>query len=219
MKDVNRIIIVDDHKLFREGLNMVISNMQGFILVGEAPDSYTFLDMLDNTEVDIVLMDISLPGLDGISATEMALKKKPGLKIVALTMFCDSVYYTKMVEAGVVGYILKDSGKDELTRALKSVASGEKYYSQKLLYNIILNTGASKSKTGQAGGKTLNISPKESEILKLICQGYSNNQISKLLAISNRSLEEYRASLISKAGVKDSLNLAIFAVRNNLVEL
>jgi DNA-binding NarL/FixJ family response regulator len=219
MEGEYKIIIVDDHKLFREGLSFVISQIKGFCVVGEASTGHSFLGMLDHLSVDIVLMDISMPGINGITATEQALLKHPDLKIIAFTMFCDREYYDKMVRAGVVGYLLKDSGTEELTRALRTVIAGERFYSQKLLHKIILNS------TGQIAGikplpaQGIRLSPIEAEVLKLVCQGYSNSQISDKLSISLRALEDYKTEMITRTGVKDILNLAIFALKNNLVDL
>lgn len=133
MKKIYKIFLVDDHRLFREGLTFVISQMDGFEVVGTASDGDQFLKMIDNLDVDIVLMDIFMPGLDGISATVKVLEKHPGLKIIALTMFSGEEYYNKMVQAGVSGYILKESGKDELATALNTIIRGENYFSEKVL--------------------------------------------------------------------------------------
>jgi DNA-binding NarL/FixJ family response regulator len=124
----HKVFLVDDHKLFREGLAFVISQMNGFEVVGEASNGYAFLQVVDNLDVDIVLMDISMPGLDGITTSAMALIKRPDLKIIALTMFSDEEYYYKMVQTGVYGYILKESGKDELDIALNTVVAGNHYF-------------------------------------------------------------------------------------------
>lgn len=128
-----KIFLVDDHKLFREGLTFVISQMEGFEVVGEASNGKDFLEMIDNLHVDIVLMDIQMPVLDGISATAKALEMHPDIKIIALTMFSEEEYINMMIHAGVSGYVLKDSGKDELAAALKKVVTGEKYFSKKPL--------------------------------------------------------------------------------------
>jgi DNA-binding NarL/FixJ family response regulator len=219
VKEEYKILIVDDHKIFREGLAFVISQIKGFEVAGEASDGFTFLEMIDYLIVDIVLMDISMPGIDGIDATVQALQKHPDLKIIALSMFCDKEYYTKMIQAGVSGYLLKESGKDELSRALNAVTAGEKYFSQKLLQNIILRAKNFQDPTNKIIGMEINLSMRESEILNLICKGMSNAQISEELSLSLRTLEGYKSDLMSKAGVKDSLGLAIFALKNQLIDI
>jgi DNA-binding NarL/FixJ family response regulator len=214
-----RIFLVDDHKLFREGLAFVISQMKGFEVVGEASNGKMFLDMLDNIQVDIVLMDISMPGLDGIETTIKALEKVPELKIIALTMFCDEAYYYKMIQAGVAGYILKESGKEELETALNTIITGENYFSQRLLRNIILNFNNTKAFTKTDNHREIKLTQRETEILKLICQGLSNAEISEKISLSPRTVEGHKSNLISKTGVKNSVSLVMFAMKNHLVDL
>jgi DNA-binding NarL/FixJ family response regulator len=214
-----KILIVDDHKLFREGLSFVISQMDGLEVVGEASNGKEFLDLIDKLSVDIVLMDISMPGIDGIEATTKALEKFPDLKIIALTMFCDEEYYYKMIQAGVSGYILKESGKDELSNAINSVIAGENYFSQKLLRNIILNLNKAKTFKGTQYKQEIKLTPRETEILKLICQGLSNTEISEKISLSLRTVEGHKSNLISKTGVRNSVSLVMYALKNNLVNI
>ncbi len=205
--------------MFREGLHFVISQMDGFEVVGEASSGLEFLELLDRLTVDVVLMDISMPGLDGIAATAKALEKKPDLKIIALTMFCDEEYYYKMIQAGVSGYILKESGKDELANAINTVIKGENYFSQKLLKNIILNLNRDKSLKGPSAHQEIHLTPRESEILKMICLGLSNAEISEKLFLSLRTIEGHKSNLIKKTGVRNSVSLVMYALKNNLVEI
>jgi DNA-binding NarL/FixJ family response regulator len=219
VKDSYKILLVDDHKLFREGLEFVISQMEGFEVVGEASNGKIFLEMIETLDVDIVLMDISMPGLDGITATAKALEMRPDLKVIALTMFCDEEYYYKMIHAGVSGYILKESGKDELATALLTVINGENYFSQKLLRNIILNLNTSKAFKPPANRHDIKLTPRETEILKLICQGLSNTEISEKISLSLRTVEGHKSNLISKTGVKNSVSLVMFALKNHLIDI
>ena len=219
MKNNYNILLVDDHKLFREGLRFVISQLDGYKVVGEASNGKEFLDMIDSLSVDIVLMDISMPGIDGIVATTKAMEKYPDLKIIALTMFCDEEYYYKMIQAGVSGYILKESGKEELATALKTVITGENYFSQKLLRSIILNLNSSKTVKISNTKNEIKLTPRETEILKLICQGLSNAEISEKISLSTRTVEGHKSNLISKTGVKNSVSLVMFALKNHLIDL
>jgi DNA-binding NarL/FixJ family response regulator len=219
VKKKTKVLLVDDHKLFREGLAFVISQMEGFEVVGQASDGIIFLEMIDKINADIVLMDIFMPGLDGIAATSQALEKNPDLKIIALTMFSDEEYYYKMIHAGVCGYILKESGKEELSTALNTVVAGESYFSHKLLHSIILNMNNSKSVKGSSANPEIKLTPRENEILKLLCQGRSNAEISDLLSLSLRTIEGHKSNLISKTGAKNSVSLVMFALKNSLIEL
>jgi len=214
-----KVILVDDHKLFRDGLKFVINQMDDFEVVAEASNGLEFLRIIEEQSADLVLMDISMPELDGIQATKIATEKYPGIKILVISMFCDEEYYYQMIQAGVMGFVLKESGKNELESAITSVINGESYFSQKLLRDIIINI--------QAPGKTRKIQPesetkltrREKEILKLICEGYSNAQIADKLFISIRTVEGHKSNLINKTGVKNTINLVMYALRNNLVEV
>jgi DNA-binding NarL/FixJ family response regulator len=219
MEGIIKIIIVDDHKLFREGLNYVVSQMDGFEIVGEASSGKDFLEMIDSIDVDIVLMDICMPDIDGIETTAKAVEKRPNIKIVALTMFCDEEYYYKMIQAGVSGYILKESGKEELETAIHAVAAGENYFSQKLLHNIIKNLHNSKTFKVPVNSNEIKLTSRETEILKLICQGLSNSEISDRISLSPRTVEGHKSNLISKTGVKNSVSLVIYALKNHLIDI
>ena len=126
-----KVILVDDHKLFRDGLKFVIMQMENLEVVAEASNGKEFLEIIENQEADLVLMDISMPELNGIEATKQAIAKYPKLKILALSMFCDEEYYFQMIQAGVMGFVLKESGKNELEEAITAILSGESYFLQK----------------------------------------------------------------------------------------
>jgi len=164
-------------------------------------------------------MDISMPQLNGIEATKSAIALKPGIKILVLSMFCDEEYYFQMVQAGVMGFVLKESGKDELEDAIRAVLSGETYFSQNLLRDIIVNLHSPGKQAKEQKEQDVNFTKRESEILKLICEGYSNNQIADKLFISIRTVEGHKSNLISKTGVKNTISLVMYALKKNLVNL
>jgi DNA-binding NarL/FixJ family response regulator len=217
MKIKHRIFIVDDHRIFREGLAFLVSNMNDYEFAGEASDGREFLETFDNS-AEIVLMDIVMPVMDGIEATTRALEKFPGLRIVAMTMFGEKEYLNRMISAGACGYLLKDSGKDEMERALSAAISGEHYYSQKVLNNIIVRS-RNQDLQVYTGKLDILLTNSESEILKMICQGLSTTQISYKLSKSFRSIERCKEELLSKTGSRNVINLAVFAVKNHLVEI
>lgn len=214
-----RIVLVDDHKLFREGLSFVISQIPDFQVVGQASDGKEFLAMINELEVDLVLMDISMPNLNGIDATTKAIEKYPDMKIVALSMFGDEEYYYKMIQAGARGFLLKESGKDELEAAIRAVMNGENYFSQKLLTNIILNLDKQSPSAPRIPGEKIKLTRREIEILELICTGLSNAEIADKLFLSLRTVEGHKSKLISKTGVKNAVSLVMYAIKNKLVEI
>ena len=134
-------------------------------------------------------------------------------------MFCDEEYYYKMIQAGVSSYILKESGKDELATALNTVITGENYFSQKILHNIIVNMNNTKTFKAVERPQDIKLTRRESEVLTLICQGLSNAEISDKLCLSLRTIEGHKSNIFSKTGVKNSISLVMFALKNHLVDI
>lgn len=219
MEKKYKLMLVDDHKLFRDGLKFVINQMDNLEVVAEASNGAEFLDLLDKNEVDLVLMDISMPELDGIEATKIATAKYPGIKILVISMFCDEEYYYQMVQAGVMGFVLKEFGKNELENAISAVLAGESYFSQKLLRDIILNLNSPSKARKLQNDPDTKLTKRELEVLKLICEGLSNAQIADKLFISIRTVEGHKSNLISKTGVKNTISLVMYALKNNLVDV
>jgi len=211
-----RIFLVDDHKIFREGLKNLIEIEDVGEVVGEACNGRDFLDLVESTEPELVLMDISMPVLNGIETTKLAMEKYPDLKIIALSMHGDDEYYYKMVEAGVKGFLLKDSGIKEIERAIASVADGESYFSNELLRRIITNINKPIQEESKA--KSL-LSKREIEVLFEICYGLTNDEIAEKLFISTQTVKGHRSNLLSKTNCRNSASLVMYAIKNKLVEL
>jgi DNA-binding NarL/FixJ family response regulator len=208
--DKIKIVIVDDHQMFRDGLKHLLSNIENTELVGEASNGKDFLNLLDLVTPDIVLMDINMPVMDGMEATRQAKIKMPDLKILVLSMYSEEQYYRSMSEVGVNGFILKQSGYDELERAIQSVMKGSCYFSQELLMNLL------HKKTDVSH---IHLSDREQEVLSLICKGYSNNEIADKLFLSIRTIEKYRSDLLLRTHSPNSISLVIYAIKNNLVTI
>jgi DNA-binding NarL/FixJ family response regulator len=214
-----KIIITDDHKMFRDGLKYVLEKIPGTQVIAEASNGEEFLGLLEIHRPDIVLMDISMPIMDGLQATKLAVEKQTDIKIIALSMFGDEDYYYKMIQAGAKGFLLKESGKDELERAISTVFSGENYFSQELLRKIIFNMGKSKYVADGSLNNISKLSNRETEILKLTCQGFSNQEISEQLFISLKTVEGHKTNLLNKTKSKNTASLIVFAIKNKLVEI
>lgn len=212
-----KIYIVDDHKLFREGLKLLLSTQEFVKHIYEASNGKEFVENLSLTDCDIVLMDIEMPGMNGIEATEAALRLKPGLKVIVLSMYGDEQYYYKMVDAGVKGFVLKNSGIEKVIEAISRVAVGENYFSEELLVNILNHM--------REGGKTdadlpdNEISGRELEILYHVCLGLSNQEIADKLFISKRTVDKHRANLLSKTGCRNTAALVMYAIKNKMINV
>jgi len=208
----NNIIIVDDHALFRSGLITLLSDLEEIGTIYEASNGKIYLNMIDDISVDIVLMDISMPEMDGIEATIKSLIKQPDLKIIALSMYSDEEYYFKMINAGVKGFLIKDSTIDKVREAIRVVAKGGNYFSQEILYKMIKN-GSELSKAEEA------LSERETEILSFICQGFSNQEIAEKLFLSKRTIDKHRANILDKTNCHNTASLVVYAIKWGLVEL
>jgi DNA-binding NarL/FixJ family response regulator len=204
------VAIVDDHQLFRNGLKFIINNEPDIEVVIEASNGKEFLTYLENYHPDVILMDINMPEMDGVETTRQVLSKYPDLHVLILSMYSDIEYYNTMIELGVKGFILKDIDNIELVDAIRKVNSGGSYFSQELLLKLI------KHKPENLG---IELTKREKEVLELICRGYSNQQISEELFISQRTVERHRSSLLYKTDSKNSVSLVVYAIKNGLVKI
>ena len=208
-----KIILVDDHALFRNGLRELISMRDGYRVVGEASDGEEFLRLLPVTAVDVVFMDIAMPGMSGAEATRAALAAVPDLKIICLSMFGEESYYSRMVEAGARGFLLKDSSIDEVFGAINAVMEGGTWFSQALMNSISKSAAAADDSLGEE------LSSREVEVLLGICRGLSTQEIADELFISKRTADAHRAKILEKTGCKNTASLVVHAIRHRLVDL
>lgn len=207
------ILLVDDHSLFRNGLRGLLEHCAGCRVVGEAGSGEEFLAMLPAAAPDIVFMDFAMPGLDGAQTTERALAVCPDLKIITLSMFGEEGYYTRMVEAGARGFLLKDSDIGDVIEAIETVMAGGSYFSPPLLSSL---TGRMRTREDAADEP---LSSREREILIAVCRGLSNQEIADELFISKRTVDKHRANILEKTGCKNTASLVVYAIRNGIVEL
>ena len=213
MKKIN-IVIVDDHKIMRDGIRAILSTDKTFKIVHESENGEDIISYLEKEykKVDVILMDISLPNLNGIDTTSIILKLFKNTNILALTMHDEEAYIVQMIKAGAKGYILKDAGRDELITAVKKVALGENYYSNEVSVTLI-NSMVKEEKDLSSSSS---LSKRESQVLQLICNGETNNDIAKTLAISPRTVETHRRSIVKKLGLKNTAELVRYAITHNL---
>ncbi|HAN17059.1 MAG: DNA-binding response regulator [Bacteroidetes bacterium GWC2_33_15] len=210
----HKVILVDDHSLFRNGLKLLLNNSGKVTVVGEASNGQEFLDLVDGHKDSIVFMDIEMPVKDGIETTRDAIQKYPDMKIIALTMFGENEYYLKMIEAGVKGFLLKNSEIDEVLNTIDTVAQGENCFSRELLLSIVKNIHSQEKKFTE----TI-LSEREIEILHFICKGFSNQEISEKLFISKRTVDKHRSNIIEKTGSKNTASLVMYAIKNGIIEV
>jgi DNA-binding NarL/FixJ family response regulator len=209
-----KIFIVDDHKLFREGLKLLLSTREHE--VHEASNGLEFIRALPGVDCDVVLMDVEMPEMNGIDATVQAMKIRPGLKIIVLSMYGDEQYYYKMIDAGAKGFMLKNSGIDKVVAAIEKVSTGESYFSEELLVGLLNTMRGNKQDPAAADN---DLSGREMEVLYHICLGLSNQEIADRLFISKRTVDKHRANLLDKTGCRNTAALIIHAIKNKMIDV
>lgn len=211
-----KIALVDDHTLFRTGLAGLLAQREGFDVVADFGSGEEFLAQLPGLDVNVVFMDISMPGIDGAETTKRALAMRPELRVITLSMFGDDHYYTRMLESGASGFLLKDSDIDEVYAAVDSAVMGDSYFSSALLGSL---TSHMSPMTTVMPADEDALSDREMEILVEVCRGLSNQEIADKLFISKRTVDKHRANILEKTGSKNTASLVVYAIKHNLVEV
>ena len=212
-----KVLIVDDHEIFRKGLKMVINRFKNAKVIAEASNGREFLEIIDKNFPDIVLMDIEMPEMNGIEATTKALEKYPDLKILALSMFNEDNYVESMIDSGVRGFLLKNINKEKLEKALDTVYKGGNYYSVELweFFTRRISTHEEKTKTEEE----YKLTKREQEILEMLSQGMSNKEIADKLFLSERTVIGHKSNLLSKTQCRNTLCLITYAIKNKMVDI
>ena len=213
-----RIALVDDHSLFRRGLRMLLSTHPDFEVVAEASSGEEFLELLPQAQPDVVFMDYSMGALNGADTTERAIAEVPELKVISLTMYGDNAYYTRMAAAGAKGFLLKDSGFDEVVEAVNTVCGGGTYFSSLLLTSLSQSLRSTQTPSSAINEQDM-LSEREVEVLVGICQGLSTQEIADRHFISKRTVDKHRANILEKSGCKNTASLVVYAIKNGLVEV
>jgi len=213
MKKVD-IYLVDDHSLFREGLKLLLSNLDFIGEIFDANNGEEFVNGLKNNPVDIALLDIEMPVMNGIEAAKRAREIQPSIKILALSMYSDKNYYLSMIDAGACGFLLKNSNFEEVEKAITDICNDKSYISIEILNDILKNPG-------KASYNVFNneLTERETEVLLLICKGFTNNEIADKLVLSKRTVDKHRENLLQKTQSKNTANLVIFAIKNGLLQI
>lgn len=212
-----KILVVDDHKMIRDGISSLLHDEVEYKVVAEASDGIEALKELEKNKIDIAIVDINMPNMNGIDCTKAITEKYEETRVIALTMHNEEIYLTKMIEAGAVGYILKNLGKKELLNALNAVVEGKHYYSPEITLAVIKELTAPKAPKGQDQKVELTI--RELEVLELIVKENSNQEIAEKLSISKRTVDAHRRNLLDKTGARNTAGLVKYSIANKLFDL
>jgi len=213
MKKIS-LYIVDDHSLFREGLKLLLSNLDFIDQVYEAQNGQQFIEGLAVNPVDIALLDIEMPVMNGVEAARMAKTILPEIKLIALSMYSDENYYLSMIEAGASGFLLKNSNFKEVEKAIVDVYHGKSYLSIEILNNFLKHPHKN-----SINSSIENLTDREAEILLLICKGLTNGEIADQLVLSKRTIDKHRENLLMKTQSKNTASLVMFALKSGYLEI
>ena len=212
-----RIILADDFEIIREGLRALIEKQPGMTVVAEAGDGRTAVQLATKLLPDLVVMDISMPDLNGIEATRQILEQCAGAKVIALSVHCDRRFVLEMLNAGASGYLLKDCAFKELIHAIHTVAANNTYLSPKIT-DIVLKDYVQRIPKDEFSSLSL-LTPREREVLQLLAEGRRTKEIAHLLQVSVKTVETYRQQLMAKLSLHSIAELTKFAVREGLTSL
>jgi DNA-binding NarL/FixJ family response regulator len=211
-----RVFLADDHAVVREGLKALINAQPGMEVIGEAADGQAALDAATQLQPDVVVMDISMPGLSGAKATERLKQACPRVKVLALTVHEDRGYLRQLLEAGASGYVLKRAAAEELVHAIRTVAGGGMYLDPSLVGKVVGSFVSKQSATEVSKGTGL--SDREEEVVRLIAQGYSNKEIAARLTLSVKTVETYKARSLEKLGLRGRTDLVRHALQRGWLQ-
>jgi len=211
-----KVLITDDHQIIIDGLKSLLADKEQIKVIAEASNGKEALDILKLLQVDVVLMDIDMPVLNGIEATKEIKAEYPETKVIILSMYKESGLIKTLIQIGADGYLLKNSDKDELIEAITRVASGQQYFSSDVTMSL-LDKISKKSSQFQPDKRVSELTQREIEILKLITEGFSNKEIGDKLFISHRTVDSHRTNLMKKVGVNNIAGLIRFAIKTGFV--
>ena len=213
-----RLVIADDHEIFREGLESLFNKQKEIELAGEAINGKQLLEQAERLLPDVILTDIKMPVIDGIEATKILTEKFPQIGIIALSMFEDENLIVEMLEAGAKGYLIKNAHKHEIIAAINAVYNQESYFCNHTTMKLAKLIGKSRFNPFKEPIKP-GFTEKEREMIKLICQEFSNKEIATTLHQSPRTIEGYREKILEKTKAKNTAGIVIYAIKNGIYKI
>jgi len=211
-----RVLLADDHKIFRDGLRTLIEKQANMEVVGEAENGRTAIKLSKKLSPNVVVMDITMPDMNGIDATRKIISETPGVRVIALSMHSDRRFVSGMLEAGASGYLLKDCAFDELARAIRTVITNHTYLSPRVA-DIVVKSYVDKSVRPHMVSSTL--TPREREMLQLLAEGMPAKQIASHLSVSVKTVETHRRNIMQKLNMNSIAELTKYAIREGLITL
>jgi two-component system, NarL family, response regulator NreC len=211
---VVKIVLADDHNVVRQGLRALLETESGLTLVGEASDGLEVVPLVEKTQPDVLIVDVRMPGLNGLDVTRQVTQKIPATRVIVLSMYADEAYVVQALKNGASAYVLKESRAADLLEAIREVTAGRRYLSPPLSARSI-DDYLARTEADLDPYETL--SPREREVFQLAAEGHSNPDIATRLEISARTVETHRANAMKKLNLKGQTDIVRFAIRKGLV--
>lgn len=213
-----RILLADDHTLIRTGIATLLQTSRDFEVVGEAQDGEEAIEKTKQLRPDVIIIDLSMPKLSGIEATQIIKKEYPDVNVLVLTMHESEEYVYQILKSGAAGYVLKSAGKEELSAAIRAVVRGERFFSPRVSQIMAEGYLRRVDATGEhAQGEDVPLTKREKEILTLVVKGLTNQQIADQLSISPRTVDTHRTNIMQKLDIHDVVNLVRYAIERGIV--
>jgi DNA-binding NarL/FixJ family response regulator len=212
------VLLVDDHMLLRQGVRVLLEAEGDISILGEAETGRQAVEMTQKLQPDVVVMDISMPNLNGVEATRQITRKTPLTKVVILSAYNDDEYVQHLTEAGAVGYVVKHSGAAELSKAIREARKGNAYFSPSITKRLLDHYRRSHMKGRTDQKRELSLTSRESEVVQLVAEGRANKQIAAELSLSIKTVEKYRQQVMDKLNIHETAGLTRYAIAKGIVE-
>ena len=211
-----RVLLADDHKLIRDAIQSHLGKCEDIDVVGQASDGQEVLDFLETEEIDLLLLDINMEGMDGMECARRMNEEHPDVKVIILSMYDNSLYIKQMIKNGVAGYLLKHSDESEIINAIRTVSEDNTYYDDAVI-EVVMKSYGDNEKKGLSS-EDVNLTPREEEIMDLIIKEYTNQEIASELYISTRTVDAHKRNLLEKTNSKNLVGLVKYAYANDMVK-
>jgi len=211
-----KVFIADDHKMFREGFKAQLDNVESMTVIGEATNGNEAVRMVEKLKPDVVVLDVTMPLLNGIEATRRILKSFPNIKVIILSMHADRIYVKEALKAGAEGYLLKEDSFEQLIEAIKTVLRGKVYLS-KALEETMVDDFVRQIRHGEVDTKVDPLTSREREILQLIAEGKTSREIADILNVSSTTIDTHRKNIMDKLSIHNTAGLVKYAIKHKII--
>ena len=212
------ILLVEDHAIVRQGLSSLLNAEPEFKMLGEARNGREAVEMAKKLRPDVILMDIAMPVLNGLEATRQILTANPAARVLILSAHSDDVYVERMTEAGVAGFLEKQSSAEVLTKAIREVAKGRSFFSPAIAKRLASDPAKPRGRDGLLLANGTKLTSRESEVLQLVAEGHANKQVAAELGISIKTVEKHRQHVMDKLNIHETAGLTRYAIAHGIIE-